>query len=691
MRTVNFNNEDYIKIKAGHLSRGILFEDERFPSTISNLESLVGNTLSPPEFKRPRDICETAVLKVDGPPGAICLGSLSNINAILAMSLIAERTKLLENLFPDLKEQNNLTNSSTYSGAFRVRFWIDGTCTFVVVDDVLPIINSRFICPHSSNPNEFWPSILAKAYAKLLGGYDRLDNLRLEDALQDLTGCVLDALTFNNLSSGNELRRIEMFEALEQALSDGAIVLLCTKSSLTIDSKENGALKDGENPKTNQDEDSFDEMCAPRRLGTIDQVSGFCSNYAYMLTKTCVVPRNPTAMGTVLSAFKITQDAPKDRLLRLRSVITIQSKATSFGEWKGAYSEGSQEWEDLSVRDRSRIGLVVSTESEFWIPLSAMVKYFTGALIARLPKTGIFGPWSLVDYNGIWRAENSGGGLEFRSSFLQNPQYMFEMTKEAPEEVLISLNRKYTWDFERQAIIEETSPPAIGFALLEVESNREVRAHLLSTCTVVGVHTAKKHRAVFGRYRLTRGRYVLVPFLQEPQQEADYYLRIFLPRNLLNKELIYDQPQRGVFAIFTGTPVIITRIKLLHGANLASLKSRGFGSTSSSSPYCRVSCEGSSCTGRVVRENNNPVWNEAFILYRAKPNKQPIKIEVFDKRAIGADEFLGEGIINAPESTGSGDFDINLYTKPKDENRVRLKGTVSVSLYTVDMENYMNI
>uniref|UniRef100_A0A0R3VTJ8 Calpain catalytic domain-containing protein n=1 Tax=Taenia asiatica TaxID=60517 RepID=A0A0R3VTJ8_TAEAS len=559
MRTVNFNNEDYSKIKSGHLSRGILFEDERFPNTLSNLESLVGNSLSSPEFKRPRDICETAVLKVDGPPGAICLGSLSNINAVLAMSLIAERTKLLEN------------------------------------DD------------------------------------------------------------------------------------------------LTTDPGENSALKDEENPATDQDEDSFDEMCAPRRLGTIDNVSGFCSNYAYMLTKTCVVPRNPTAMGVVLSAFKITQDAPKDRLLRLRSVLTIQSKATSFGVWKGAYSEGSQEWEDLSVRDRSRIGLVVSTESEFWIPLSAMVKYFTGAIIARLPKTGIFGPWSLAGYNGIWRAENSGGSLEFRSSFLQNPQYMFEMTKETPEEVLISLNRKYTWDLERQAIIEETSPPAIGFALLEVESNREVRAHLLSMCTVVGLHAAKRHRAVFGRYRLARGRYVLVPFLQEPQQEADYYLRIFLPRNLPNKELIYDQPQRGVFAIFTGTPVIITRIKLLHGANLASLKSRGFGSTSSSSPYCRVSCEGSCFTGRVVRENNNPVWNESFIFYRAKPNKQPIKIEVFDKRAIGADEFLGEGIINAPESTGSGDFDINLYTKPKDENRVRLKGTVSVSLYTVDMENYMNL
>lgn len=118
--------------------------------------------------------------------------------------------------------------------------------------------------------------------------------------------------------------------------------MILFQSSLNTESEENSALKDKENPTIDRDEDSFDEMCAPRRLGTIDQVSGFCSNYAYMLTKTCVVPRNPTAMGIVLSAFRITQDAPKDRLLRLRSVLTIHSKATSFGEWKGAYSEGSQ-------------------------------------------------------------------------------------------------------------------------------------------------------------------------------------------------------------------------------------------------------------------------------------------------------------------------------------------------------------
>lgn len=42
------------------------------------------------------------------------------------------------------------------------------------------------------------------------------------------------------------------------------------------------------------------------------------------------------------------------------------------------------------------------------------------------------------------------------------------MTKDNPEEVLISLNRKYTWDLETQKVVEDSSPPPMGFALLKV-------------------------------------------------------------------------------------------------------------------------------------------------------------------------------------------------------------------------------
>lgn len=69
---------------------------------------------------------------------------------------------------------------------------------------------------------------------RLLGGYDHLENLRLEDALQDLTGCVLDTTNFQEMTNANDLRRIEMFETLTQDLTEGNIVLLCSKVNPSI-------------------------------------------------------------------------------------------------------------------------------------------------------------------------------------------------------------------------------------------------------------------------------------------------------------------------------------------------------------------------------------------------------------------------------------------------------------------------
>ena len=36
------------------------------------------------------------------------------------------------------------------------------------------------------------------------------------------------------------------------------------------------------------------------------------------------------------------------------------------GEWKGAFSDGSSEWNKISKSDRDKVGLTIEEDGEFW-------------------------------------------------------------------------------------------------------------------------------------------------------------------------------------------------------------------------------------------------------------------------------------------------------------------------------------
>lgn len=81
--------------------------------------------------------------------------------------------------------------AGNYSGIFNFCFWWEGSWISVVVDDFLPVDvdNNLLYCHNKRNKNDFFISLLEKAYAKLNGSYEAMytdsDSI---NAIVDMTG-----------------------------------------------------------------------------------------------------------------------------------------------------------------------------------------------------------------------------------------------------------------------------------------------------------------------------------------------------------------------------------------------------------------------------------------------------------------------------------------------------------------------
>ena len=78
-------------------------------------------------------------------------------------SLATEGRDMINRVIP---VDQSFSAADGYCGAFRVNFWRFGRWVEVIVDDRLPTINGQLIYIHSNDRNEFWGSIVEKAYAK---------------------------------------------------------------------------------------------------------------------------------------------------------------------------------------------------------------------------------------------------------------------------------------------------------------------------------------------------------------------------------------------------------------------------------------------------------------------------------------------------------------------------------------------
>ncbi len=79
------------------------------------------------------------------------------------------------------------------AGLYTVRFYINGMWQIVIVDDYIPYTEIEYGSDvprftYSRNCDDIGAMILEKAYAKLHGCYESVQNIPLANVLRDLTG-----------------------------------------------------------------------------------------------------------------------------------------------------------------------------------------------------------------------------------------------------------------------------------------------------------------------------------------------------------------------------------------------------------------------------------------------------------------------------------------------------------------------
>ncbi|XP_057676501.1 calpain-5-like [Corythoichthys intestinalis] len=600
-----YKNQHYSDLKKDCLRSKKLFEDPEFPCTDASLYF----RRPPPgrvQWKRPGEISNDPHLFVEGVSSHdLNQGSVGNCWFVAACSCLALKPNLWKKVIPDWKEQEwNSKHPEDYAGIFHFQFWIFGEWVDVVVDDRLPTINGELIYCHSKDNNEYWSALLEKAYAKLSGCYESLEGGNTGDAVVDFSGAVAEAINLEAEAYYKDQEKLDhLFADLLKVYDRGGIISCSIKAQ-------------------------------PHEI-ELKMGNGLVKGHAYSVTAV-----NRVRLGHGLIAYFKNETIP---MIRMRN-------PWGKTEWNGPWSDSSEEWSKVGDTERGNLGITVEDDGEFWMSFTDWCKHFTDADVCRLINTSVISihkTWHEVVHFGSWTKQaepllnRCGGCANHKSTFLQNPQYIFDVTKES-DEVLISLQQR---DMKIHRKFGQGENLTIGFSVFKVELNRKYRLHDILTQKCVATSTYINARTVFMRCTLQQGRYILLPTTFKPLILGDYMVRLFTDLDSNCRELSEDKPKVRCWSSFLGYPQVVTHIYIHAAEGLQNQDSTG-----GADPYVIISSEGHSVKSPIQKDTLTPEFETSGVFYRKKPRK-PLTVQIWNSNAV-QDQFMGQVVLSgSPKDT----------------------------------------
>ena len=359
-------------IEAKCRETGAKWEDPRFHASDVSLPPGLSSRVGQVTWLRPEQIAQGARLWVsEWEIAGVTQGALNDRHFISAANIVASNPELIHRVFLD-------TSLAESCGCYVFRFHGTDSWDVVTIDDRLPCgPDNKPLFARCPEDTIFWLPLLEKAYAKFVGGYDRLDKGgTVMEALEDLTGSTGDKLL---LTAEEHRARLPGGARPDELWSQ---LLLWLHSGYVIGCQFNV------------------------KHASMDASTATAADVAAMGIE-------PNRAYAVLTGGQMMGE----RLLRLRA----PSHET---EWRGDWSDKSDKW---TMRMRQMLNYREDeSDGTFWISWDDFVRHFNKVYAMRM----LDDMWTKVVCRGTWAGLSAGGATNF-PTWRHNPQWVLRPRREA--------------------------------------------------------------------------------------------------------------------------------------------------------------------------------------------------------------------------------------------------------------------